>query len=372
MKKKLPFALFLLGLASQTLSAQDKETYTYDSYPYAFISLQGGMQTVPTNYTTRKLCTPISAFSVGGMFTPVIGTRLNVNGWKTKGGLNSLHHTYDYKYINTNLDLMVNFTNIVMPQKDRQYPLNVYLLGGFGLTYAWDNDDFNALSPQAQENNLYYAWKDNRLVHNFRIGLQLEANLTRNISINLEATGNHVDDRFNSKTNKKGDWQIQALAGITFKFGHKKHKVVSTAPQEEYAEKQETTEPVPAAPAVPVQEEQPVAQPVSTNLNVHFKINEYQLDSQDKATLKELGEWVKSHPDTQIDIKGYADAQTGTPEINRKISEKRTTSVYNYLVEQCGVDGKSITKNHYGDSVQPFSKNSQNRVVIIVASSDNR
>lgn len=185
------------------------------SYPYAFIGIQGGAQTTFTNYDASKLITPIGAVSVGGMFTPVVGARIHVSGINEKGGLKSVDQTYKYKFVTSNIDFMFNLCNAFAPNK--HHVLNAYLLGGAGLSYAWDNSDLNDITSKATEidnNSLSMKWEDNRLVHNFRVGMQLEAEVCRAVGINLEVTANNLHDRFNSKLNGKGDWQLQALLGL--------------------------------------------------------------------------------------------------------------------------------------------------------------
>ena len=215
--KTMLAALLLAGTATQTALAQTESTTKKAGYPYVFVGVQGGGQETFTNYQASKLITPIGAVSVGGMFTPVVGARLHVSGINEKGGLKSLGQTYDYKFVTSNLDLMFNLCNAIAPNK--HHVVNAYLLGGVGLGYAWDNDDLNGLAPNAAENNINLRWDDDRLVHNFRVGMQLDFEVTPLVGINLEATANNLHDRFNSKLNGHGDWQVQALLGVNFKLG---------------------------------------------------------------------------------------------------------------------------------------------------------
>ena len=186
--KTLLASALLVATTAHTAFAQNCCSQKKD-YPYAFVGVQGGAQTTFTNYKASKLITPIGAVSVGGMFTPVIGARLHVSGINEKGGLKSLDKTYDYKFVTSDIDLMLNLCNTFAPKK--HHVLNAYLIGGFGLGYAWDNDDLHALSNAATE-NLTLAWKDNRLVHNFRVGMQLEAELCRAVVATRRADASKV------------------------------------------------------------------------------------------------------------------------------------------------------------------------------------
>ena len=108
--KTLMASVLLAGMATQATFAQESGEKKAD-YPYVFVGVQGGGQVTFTNYDAKKLITPIGAVSVGGMFTPVVGARLHVSGINEKGGLKSLGKTFDYKFVTSNIDLMVNLCN---------------------------------------------------------------------------------------------------------------------------------------------------------------------------------------------------------------------------------------------------------------------
>ena len=391
MKKIKTFiaSALLLGSSFQVANAQDYSSLDYKPYPYVFVTLQGGMQTTFTDYKFGELITPIASASVGGMFSPAIGARINVNGWKSKGGFDNFDQSYEFNYVNSNLDLMVNLTNIIMP-KNHLYPVNFYLIGGVGLTYAWDNDNLQNLAVQVPAHNLTYKWDDSRLVHNFRAGMQMEANLTKHISLNLEVTANNMHDRFNSKINGKDDWQLQALAGVTFKFGHKAKEVssqTSATAQSIYNNNQQAdmatanqlvanskpekkVEPAPVKPVVETKKEKKVeTQPKPKKqevkkVNIFFELNNTEIKKSEISKLNNIAEWLKANPEAKVEFMGYADAETGTSSYNQRISKKRAEIVVNYLVEKAGISKNRIKYSAKGDTVQPFGENDKNRVVI--------
>lgn len=375
--KSLLAAFLMVGMGVQNAAAQEVEQKDYQPYPYAFISLQGGGQVTFTDYKSTDLLTPIGAVSVGGMFAPAVGARLNVSGWMNKGGLKSLEQTYDFNYVTSNLDVLINLSNVFCPKKV-VHPLNVYLIGGVGLAYAWENDDFNALKSVAPDRNLNLAWKEDRLVHNFRVGMQLEANLSKHWGVNLEVTANNLGDRFNSKLNGRGDWQVQGLVGLTYKFGFKKAKAVPAPvpvpvpvpveePKPEPApapEPEPVVEPAPAPAPKPVVET-PVA--AEKKVEIFFDINSSAIRDAEESKVAELAEWLKAHPKAKAELTGYADAGTGNPTINRELSEKRVNRIVKRLVERYGIDAKRLNSGFKGDTVQPFADNDSNRVVIGLA-----
>ena len=205
-------------LMATRVSAQTDEEKTL-TYPQLFVGLQGGVQTTLTDYNNWKLFTPTASFSAGAFFTPVIGARLHLNGWWNKGGYydNTEDFKFKYRYLSTNIDLMVNMMTL-LGKKD-YYPLNVYLIGGLGLNCAWANDD-----AFARKDKLLLAYEGTRCSHNARIGAMLDYNVSRHVSINLEVSANNLNDRYNSQKSNKGDWQITTQLGVFYKFAGKKTK----------------------------------------------------------------------------------------------------------------------------------------------------
>ncbi len=364
--KTLMASVLLAGMATQATFAQESGEKKAD-YPYVFVGVQGGGQVTFTNYDAKKLITPIGAVSVGGMFTPVVGARLHVSGINEKGGLKSLGKTYDYKFVTSNIDLMFNLCNAFAPKK--HHVLNAYLLGGVGLGHAWDNDDLNGMANTAAENNLNLRWDDDRLVHNFRVGMQLDAEVSRVVGINLEVTANNLHDRFNSKLNGKGDWQLQALLGVNFKIGRgraeKPSEPALLPPAPAPAPK---PEPKPEPKSEPKPEPKPVVRQLAeTKTEVFFTIGSSAVRDTEEGKLRDFAQWMKNHPTAKAEVMGYADAGTGNAEINRNISEKRAARVVKILVEKYGIDASRLTSGFKGDTVQPFKDNDLNRVVIGVA-----
>lgn len=366
--------VMLLAAASLTPSLMAQGEKKHPDYPYMFIGVQGGGQTTFTNYSAGKLITPIGAVSVGGMFAPAVGARIHVSGLNEKGGLKSLDQTYDYKFVTSDLDLMLNLSHIISPSKEHW--LNAYLIGGVGLGCAWDNADLKALAPAATENNLNLRWDKNRLTHNFRVGMQFDAAVHRNIGVNLEVTANNYHDRFNSKLNGKGDWQLQALLGVSFKFGFKKKAAPAPAPvvvapkPEPKPQPKPEPKPEPKPVVKPEPKPEPKPQPVvqqikeKKQIEVFFGLNKSVPTATEAAKIEELAKWLKEHPEAKVQLNGYADAGTGNAAGNKRISQRRVSYVKNSLVKTHGIDVSRISTDYSGDTVQPYKNNDSNRVVV--------
>lgn len=346
------FAVALLSVVAISASAQSTEK-DYKPFPHMFVGVQGGAQTTFTDYDQLKLITPTASVYFGGWFTPVVGARLHVNGIWNKGGYDQdgLNFKYNYKYITPDLDLMLNLCTL-FGKKD-WYPVNVYLIGGIGLNYAWDNDD-----AYARKDVMPLAWKDNRLSHNGRIGAQLDVNLAKHWSLNLEVAANSLSDRYNSKVNDKDDWSLTAQLGLTYKFGFKKNKkVVEPAPEPVFATRIDTT----WYDDVTYKD---VTADRDIKKEIFFAIRESDVNSE-QAQIAQVAEFLKGVKDAEITITAYADKGTGTPELNMKYSQERAEKTKQALIDR-GVDPSIIKKVEWkGDTVQPYADNDKNRVSII-------
>ena len=353
--------LLTAAVALLMAGAAQAQTNTWTSY--SFVEAQGGVQLTSTNAPMDKLITPTAALSFGHYFTPVVGARLHVNAWQSKSGLASTEQYYKWKYVTPDLDLLVNLTNLF--GKGSDHALNVILLGGVGLNYAWDNDELKALNLPA--NTMPLAWDKNRLGHNLRAGLRLETNQAKPFGVSLEVNANSLDDRFNSKTNDKDDWMFTAMLGLNFRFGHKKAAPRYVTKTIEVIDTFEVDEPI----TIKVKEKQPKTKTETKHMKMNeaifFKIRESDANAAsgiDEA-IKKVAELMKCSDDAMFTVTGYADKGTGTAKQNKKYAKQRADDVAKKLVEQYGLDAKRLKTDSKGDTVQPFEENDKNRCVIV-------
>lgn len=327
----------------------------YRPYPHMFFGLNGGAQVSFTHYDFSKLITPSYGVSFGAYFNPVIGARLHVSGYENKGGIKSLNETYDFNTVTGSADLLLNVTNMFRSDKDRVF--NLILLGGVGLTGAWDNDDFHALAAKAAE-NYPMAWQDRRLSHNVRLGMQLDFNIAKHFGLNLELAANNRADRINSKTTDRNDWAATASLGLIFKFGQKKTEKIAEEPvpvAEEWATRTDTV----WYDDITYRD---VPEKVTYEDNIYYKIRLSEPDPASK--IQKIADFVKAHKNCSVQVTAYADKATGTPELNMQYSKERAEKVVAALVK-AGVSRSVITSEYKGDTVQPFAENDKNRVAIV-------
>lgn len=356
--KKSGILLILCCLMTMTANAQDEEKTL--SYPQIFFGMQGGGQTTLTDYSAWRIATPTASFSFGSFFTPVVGARLHFNGIWNKGGYEDEKEDfkYKYKYLTSDVDLLVNLVTLL--GKKNYYPVNLYLIGGVGLNYAWDNCD-----AFSRTDVFPIAYEKKCFSHNARLGLQLDWNVSKHVGINLEVNANNLKDRYNSKMSGKGDWQLTAQIGLAYKFaakkGEKAKRVKSEKGQAETADVWETRQDTIWYDDVV---ETPKDVDGSKTWTVFYNVSESEFEANEQ--LAGIGKFLKDWRDCKVDVKSYADAKTGNPQKNMELSKQRCENAVKALVN-AGVPAASITSKYYGDTIQPFAENDKNRVTIIVA-----
>lgn len=351
--------MFLAAVALLVAGASQAQTENRNWESFSYIEAQGGVQMTATDAKMDKLLTPTAALSFGHYFSPVVGARLHVNAWESKSGINDQY--YKWKYVTPDLDLMFNLTNLF--SKGTNHPLNVILLGGVGLNYAWDNDELKALNLPADAAPL--AWDKNRFSHNLRAGLRLETNQAKPIGVSLEVNANSLSDRFNSKTNYADDWQFTAMLGLNVRFGYKYQQPRFITKKITVVDTVWVDEPT----TIMVKEKRPVEKMEQKKIEeaIFFKIRESNASAASNidAAIKQVADLMKTSEDAKFTVTGYADKGTGTPAINKKYAMQRAKSVTEKLIKEHGLDASRLTSDSKGDTVQPFAENDKNRCVII-------
>ena len=347
-------AVALLCGVSTAAGAQSVE----DNYPYNFITIQGGGQGTFTNYKFNKLLTPQVALSAGRYFNSKVGARLHVQGWQVKGAITD---TYKFKAITGDIDLLMNMTNVINHRRTCD-AFDWVMLLGFGVNYGWGFDEFNSQNNALAINPNPYYCGTKHSTYNMRLGTQFNVNLSRNFAIGLEIDGNMKNDEFNLKRNYNPDFQLSALLGLTYKFGHPEKKVVQ---KQEVIETYYVDEPYTET----VKKQRPVENVEMSKMEkvVYYHINVSDVEQAQgiDAAVKEAADLIKTDPDAKIVVTGYADKGTGNAKINQRLSKERAEGITAKLVNIHGINPANITTSWKGDTVQPFSENDKNRCVII-------
>ena len=236
-------------------------------------------------------------------------------------------------YCNVLVEAIAVFLVVAFPFQDSRFVVLllctfpfIFHVGGFGLNYAWDNDELKAITAQHRDLNTELAWDKNRFSHNIRAGLRLETDVTKPIGLSLEVDANSLSDRFNSKMNNSDDWIFTAMLGLSFRFGHKYKKCEC-----------KKEEPVVVPEPVPVVEPEPKPEPKPEPV-------------------------VEKKPEPKVVT---VKEGTGNPRLNMGYSKKRAENCRQELIDGYGCDASRISVDYKGDTVQPFDENDKNRCVII-------
>ena len=98
---------------------------------------------------------------------------------------------------------------------------------------------------------------------------------------------------------------------------------------------------------------------------IGFELGKDRILATNRSNILNIVKYLKENENANVVLTGFADAKTGTPKRNMELSVSRAEIVKDALVK-LGVNSERITVEGKGDTVQPFSENDANRVVISV------
>ena len=326
------------------------------NYPHAFIGAQGGVMRAYNGDGIDRKWGPMAAINIGYNFTKVFGLRLQANGSTWKADLPD-GSQYKSKAGNIDLDMLFNLSNLVFPNTNNF--VNVIAVAGapfnLAVPHAWiDNYAFKTAEGGDRWNT---AWK---------VGGQLDFNIAKHWGFNIEAGTNYVRQR-NDALADNNKWWPYAVAGITYKFGFKKEKKVveEPVPVVEQPKPQPKPQPQPQPKPQPQPQPAPKPEPAKIGKNIFFDLNKSVIRADQQQNIDDIAQFAKDHSALQLQLVGYADAQTGNAKINQRLSQERANAVKDALVKR-GVAADRISTDWKGDTAQPFAKNEDNRVVIVI------
>ena len=103
----------ILAISVLPVSAQEqrvKEPGKTVFKPHWSMQVQAGAAHTVGEADFTDLISPAAAVNVGYKFAPAFGARLGVSGWQAKAGWVTPSQTYQYKYLQGNLDLMADLS----------------------------------------------------------------------------------------------------------------------------------------------------------------------------------------------------------------------------------------------------------------------
>lgn len=361
MKRKLFLLLVSCFCIAGFAQSQEKVLKQYGFWDNWFIQGQAGIGYTNGEPDFGKLISPTAALSVGKYFSPQVGSRLQIGGWESKAGWKWRDIDYKWNYAAVYWDALFNLSNIFCGYKENR-GFNLVGIMGVGYNHGFKN------SPYA------YRSTDNAVA---RLGLQANFRMNEAWDFNVEVNANAVDDAYNAKLGSIVDSYFNLMVGFTYKFKNRGFELIRPYDEalvnslnDEINQQRATIESLKANPKTIVKTEKVfVTDTVSYfNTPVLFTIGKSAVDVNQEVYVYTVAQYLKENPNAKITITGYADAGTGSKAFNQKISEKRAKAVVNELINKYSISSDRIKViEGKGDSVQPYSKNNWNRVVICVA-----
>jgi outer membrane protein OmpA-like peptidoglycan-associated protein len=195
----------------------------------------------------------------------------------------------------------------------------------------------------------------------FKGSLGVQYFFTPNVTVSGRATlynAGHTAGSIGRQVNAAG-----FIAGLTYWFGSA-HERAAPEPSRS------------AAPAPPQPTVTSTPRRVSISLNVEFDTNESVVRPQYDEKLREVSQFINSHPEVQVEIAGYTD-NLGSSTLNTNLSQRRAEAVRAYMVGHFGVDPSRLTARGYGP-LRPVASNAtaqgraQNRRVVAVIETEEK
>lgn len=377
MRKNILISALLLAGSLSAAAQEPAVEYENVFAPHWYVGIQGGAQYTLGETGFSDLISPNAQIMVGYKFHPVLGVRLGINAWQSKAGLKgnysdtSFERNWKYKYVAPNVDLTVDLSNLVCGfNPNRVFNLGMFV--GVGANVAFSNDEANDISTELASTypnwkgtdgqNLSNLWDGTKVRLQGRAGITADFRVSEKLSLGLEVNANVLNDKYNSKKAGNADWYFNGLVGLKYSLGdtYTKKEVKKAAPQvvervvEKIVEKPVQVEKVVKADADPLR------------LDIFFTVSSTNIVQSESLKVKEIANYLSKHPDSKVEITGYADKGTGSAEGNMRLSEKRAKIVVDAL-KKLGVSEDRIKSTTYkGDKEQPFDINELNRVSICV------
>ena len=331
-------------------------------FPHWYLGVQGGAAYDLGEDEFKNLISPAAQLQIGYQFCKPVAIQLAVSGAWARGRYAFPEARYKWNFVQPTLEVRLDLPTLFAGWDiDRWW--DIYALVGGGVAVSFNNDD-------AEEADKRFGIDFQKLWHNYRInpvvkaGIGADFRVSKYLSINIEANANMLPDHFNSKRgqNDNQDWHFNALAGLRIDLNEPSRR---TPPIFEHNEPF-IYEPVPEQkPDTVVLVERELPDTVLEVYNIQFEINKSIIRPSQVGKLTKVLKFMHANPKSKIQLTGYADKETGTSEINERLSRERARVVSEYLVEH-GLDETRIRRRARGDRIQPYDIPEDNRVTICV------
>ena len=382
MKKTILSCLMLA--AGLTASAQEqKGTTEYVFEPHWYVQVQPvGVQYTLGEVDFGDLLSYNVQAAVGRQFSPLWGARLAVNAWQSKAGskfeLSNQEYKWKWNYVAPTVDATFNLSNAICGFNPNRV-FNLSAFAGIGLNIGWNNKEAatadagirNMVGKVGTDGKTYgdvkgleYLWDGTKVRLMGQFGLIADFRLNDNWAINLEASANTLNDKYNSKKAKNWDWYFNALLGVKYNFGKTYSTRFIPAPEPEIRYVEKIVEKIVEVPAKVEEPAATAAEPLRRD--IFFAIGKTVIRKSEQQKVKDVVEYLNANPEAKVNVTGYADAGTGNDRINDRLAAGRADVVVKAL-KKAGIAASRISYDSKGARVQPFADNDSNRVSIVIA-----
>ena len=316
---------------------------------------------------------PALDIAFGKWITPEVGVRLMFTGWRLNGATQTSelmdggqidgkpyygYWLFDQKinYMNLHGEVMFNLSNLLCGYNEKRI-WNVSPYIGMGWMRIFSDEQSHEIGANFGINN------------SFRLSEALD--------LNLDVRGTLVNDDFDGERGGRNEEGVlSATVGLTYKFKPRgfKSKVITILDQTEIDrlrqqmnELNAENERLKNKPAETITNTELLLKEIVAPCMVVFPINTANLSQDERVNLSMFAENVKKQDKGIVySITGYADAATGTKEINDPLSKARAEAVYRCLVDEFGISESQLIIDYKGGVENMFYDNpAMSRAVIV-------
>lgn len=389
MKKALLIISSVLVLA---VSANAQETF----YPGWQLGVKGGAIYSAGEAPFNQLVSPIFGVNAGYQFNPWFTLRGEVEAYQSKGAIvTTTVNPYKFNYAQLDLDGVFDICNMFNYKSTRLF--SPYVFAGIGGNVRFNNGEAVNAFKQAGFST-EYLWDKSTPSFTGRVGAGVDIRLSDAVKIALEFVDNMYSDKFNSKKNydTKGfdfDYNLGAMIGLKFTFGQAGKKAAAEAAAAAAAAKAEADriaaeKAAAEAAAAKAAAERAAAEKAAAEKaaaekaaaekaaaeraaarhieeNVLFVIGKTNIRKSEDEKIQNIVNIMNQYPEAVVSVTGYADKNTGYPELNMRLSQKRAENVAK-AIEKAGISADRISVNYVGDTQKVSDTPSQNRVAVCI------
>lgn len=372
----LTAAMALSGVCASAQTADEEVVYTFK--PHWYVQGQVGLQETLGEASFGDLAS-FNAQLVGGYnFNSVLGARLSLNSFNSKGVMKYADAKYKWKwtYIAPSVDLTVDLINLMMGYNPKRL-FTGGVFAGIGANIAWKNDEARDVNSQLKAvcypdmeagmrpDALRNLWDGTKTRLQGRMGVFADARVSDRVKIGIELQANVLNDHYNSKKAGNADWYFNGLVGVKYSFGsgYKKSTRKKCSHEPKVVER---------VVQVPVEKEvvkEVVKEiPAAMTRNVFFKISRTVVTPDQMNNVADIAAYLREFPKSKVTVTGYADKGTGSMTLNKKLALQRAQAVADALIQKFGVSADRIVVKSMDDNAeQPYAQPELNRVSICVA-----